>query len=132
MSDADVAFDATMSAALQSEAPITLTNLELGPWTYVCAVGEDQPSEMLVGQKARPGEGAFDYFIDAGSHWGDGPGKGALAFSYPDGVEVRPLADLAVNMGAPINICVPRERAVLVYKPDHGWAFSHTRTSNQR
>ena len=78
---------------------------------------------MLPGEKARPGENAFDEFIDAPFLAPGQAGGGALAFSYPDGVEVRPLSGLTINMGSAINRCVARQEAVLVAAPDSGWRF---------
>jgi len=77
---------------------------------------------MMDGQPPRDGEQALDSFIDAGSTY-FGPGVGALAFVYADGVEVRPLSDLAVNMGSALNTCVPRTGATLVSSPELGWHF---------
>jgi hypothetical protein len=123
MSDTDRAFDNAFSAAMKREQPIDLARLERGPWLRVCAVGEDRPASMLPGEKARSGENAFNEFID-GSFLASGEaGGGALAFRYPDGVEIRPLSGLLVSMGSPINRCVARQEAVLVLSPDAGWRF---------
>lgn len=122
MSETDHAFDVALSQELEQGNPIRLTKLEGGDWTKVCAVGEDRPSNMME-EKPRPGERAFHEFIDAGSFYFGGGGRGALAFVYPDGVEVRPLTDLIVNMGSPINTCVLRTDAGLVHSPELGWHF---------
>jgi hypothetical protein len=123
MSDADRAFDAAFSAAMERGLPIDLGRLETGPWSRVCAVGEERPAGMMPGEKARPGEDAFDELVDGAFLAPGGPGGGALAFSYPDGVEVRPLSGLTINMGSAINRCVARREAVLVTSPDMGWRF---------
>ncbi|MFZ0268737.1 hypothetical protein [Caulobacter sp.] len=123
MSDADRAFDTAFSAAMNRGLPIDLVALETGPWSLVCAVGEERPAGMMPGEKARLGEGAFDEFIDGAFLAPGDPGGGALAFRYPDGVEVRPLSHLTINMGSPINRCVARREAVLVNRPDTGWRF---------
>jgi hypothetical protein len=46
-----------------------------------------------------------------------------LAFRHPDGVEVRPLSGLTINMGSAINRCVERRDAILINTPDAGWRF---------
>ena len=124
MSAADRTFDQALSEALARKQPVNLTRLEPGPWIGVCAFGEDQARSMFArGATARPGERAFDSLIDPGSvYFGRSP-IGALAFAYPDGVEVRPLSDLLVSMGAPINRCVTRSEATLTWSPDWGWHF---------
>lgn len=123
MSAEDKAFDAAVSTALEGKTPIELTELEEGPWTLVCAVGEGRARHMFSADvTARPQERAFNSLIDAGSTW-FGPGVGALAFLYPDGVEVRPLSELAVNMGSTLNRCVTRSEAVLAWSPEGGWHF---------
>ena len=123
MSDADRAFDAAFSAAMARGRPIDLARLETGSWSRVCAVGEDHPSSMLPGERAHPGENAFDELIDGAFLPPGAAGGGALAFSYPDGVEVRPLSGLTINMGSAINRCVARREAVLVDSADAGWRF---------
>jgi hypothetical protein len=123
MSDADRAFDAALTAALARNRPIDLARLETGDWSRVCAIGEDRPASMFPGDRPRPGEAAFDTLIDAAFLPAGQAGGGALAFAYPDGVEVRPLSGLAINMGSSINRCVPRQAAVLVDTPDAGWRF---------
>ncbi len=123
MSAADEVFDAALSRALEQGGPINLADLERGDWATVCAVGEGRPSGMLEGRPRR-GEAAYDEFIDAGSFYFGRGGRGALAFVYPEGVEVRPLTELAVNEGSPINTCVPRTAATLVRSPESGWHFS--------
>lgn len=123
MSDADRAFDAAFSAAMTRGSPIDLTLLEPGPWSLVCAIGEARPAEMMPGEKPRPDERAFDELIDAPFLAPSQAGGGALAFRHPDGVEVRPLSGLTINMGSTINRCVTRRQAVLVASPDVGWRF---------
>ncbi len=123
MSQADRAFDSALTAALARGRPIDLTRLELGGWSRVCAIGEDRPASMFPGERPRPGEAAFDTLIDSGSLAAGQAGGGALAFAYPDGIEVRPLSGLAINMGSSINRCVPRQAAVLVDTPGAGWRF---------
>jgi hypothetical protein len=104
MSDADRAFDAALTAALVQDRPIDLTQLEPGGWSRVCAVGEDRPASMFPGERPRPGEAAFDTLIDAAFLPAGQADAGALAFAYPDGVEVR-------------------QTAVLVDTPEAGWRF---------
>jgi hypothetical protein len=123
MSQADRAFDAAFSAAMEDGHPIDLARLEAGSWSRVCAVGEERPAAMLPNEKPRPGEDAFDDLIDAPFLPPGEAGGGALAFSYPDGVEVRPLSGLTINMGSAINRCVTRRQAVLIDSPDTGWRF---------
>lgn len=121
MSVTDQGFDKAMSAALLAGRPIAVTALEQGDWGMVCVVGEDRPANMLPGHSARAGEEAFDSLIDAAAYW-SGPGS-AFAFLYGDGVEVRPVTDLHVNMGQPINRCVSREQAILIPDQEIGWRF---------
>ena len=123
MSDADHAFDKALTAALARNRPIDLARLETGDWSRVCAIGEDRPASMFPSERPRPGEAAFDTLIDPAFLPAGQAGGGALAFAYPDGVEVRPLSGLAINMGSSINRCVPREAAILVDTPDAGWRF---------
>ena len=123
MSQADLAFDTALTAALARDRPIDLALLEKGDWSQVCAIGEDRPSSMFPGGHPRPGETAFDTLMDAAFLAAGRAGGGALAFAYSDGVEVRPLSGLPINMGSAINRCVPREAAVLVDTPDAGWRF---------
>jgi hypothetical protein len=123
ISDADQAFDTAFTAAMARKQPIDLTRLETGAWFKVCAVGEDHPSSMFTGARARPGEAAFDTLVDPAFLSPGQLGAGALAFQYADGVEVRPLSGLAINMGSAINICVRRDAAVLIDSPDSGWRF---------
>ncbi len=123
MSDADRAFDAALTAALAQDRPIDLTQLEPGGWSRVCAIGEDRPASMFPGERPRPGEAAFDTLIDGAFLPAGQAGAGALAFAYPDGVEVRPVSGLTINMGSSINRCVPHQAAVLVDTPDAGWRF---------
>ena len=124
MSADDRIFDEALSKALERKQPVNLAQLERGAWIGVCAVGEGRARDMFArGARARPGERAFDSVIDAGSKVFPGPGVGALAFAYPDGVEVRPLSDLAVNMGEPINRCVNRADATLTWSSAWGWHF---------
>lgn len=130
MSDADRAFDAAFSAAMADGGPIDLIRLEPGPWSQVCAIGEARPSEMMPDEKPRPDERAFDELIDA-PFLAPGQAGGALAFSHPDGVEVRPLSGLTINMGSAINRCVTRRQAVLVASPDVGWRFRDDPVANQ-
>ncbi|WP_426012967.1 hypothetical protein [Caulobacter sp. DWR2-3-1b2] len=129
MSDADRAFDAAFTTALARHQPIDLARLETGDWFQVCAIGEDRPASMLPGQRPRPGEAAFDTLIDPAFLPAGQADGGALAYTHPDGVEVRPLSGLAINMGASINRCVPRKAAVLVDSPDTGWRFRDYPTS---
>lgn len=131
MSEADRAFDATFSAAMAHGGPIDLTRLEPGPWSQVCAIGEARPAEMMPDQKPRPDEQAFDELIDAPFLTPGQAGGGALAFRHPDGVEVRPLSGLTINMGSAINRCVTRREAVLVASPDVGWRFRDDRVDDQ-
>ena len=121
MSAADHAFDEAMSAALSEGAPLSVTSIEPGDWTMVCVVGEQRPADMLRGHAARPGEAAFESLFDAAAYW-SGPSS-AFAFLYADGVEVRPVNGLHVNMGEPINRCVERDQAVLVPNGEGGWRF---------
>ncbi|HWU14569.1 MAG TPA: hypothetical protein VN157_11225 [Caulobacter sp.] len=123
MSPADQAFDDALTAAMARDRPIDLTQLEAGDWSRVCAVGEDRAASMFPGEHARPGEAAFDTLIDAAFLPAHEAGGGALAFRHPDGVEVRPLSGLAINMGSPINRCVERQAAVLIDTPESGWRF---------
>ena len=121
MSAADDAFDKAISAALADDVPIAVAAIERGGWTRVCVVGEEQPAHMLPGYAARTGEDAFESLFDAAAYR-SGPSS-ALAFVYDDGVEVRPVNGLHVNMGQPINRCVSREQAILVRDGEGGWQF---------
>jgi hypothetical protein len=123
MSDADRAFDAALTAALVRSRPIDLAQLEAGDWSRVCAVGEDRPASMFPGERPRPGEAAFDTLIDPAFLPAGQAGGGALAFRHPDGVEVRPLSGLTINMGSAISRCVERRDAILINTPDAGWRF---------
>lgn len=120
-SAADRRFDAAFSKALSRNAAFDLAALEPGPWTLVCIVGEDKPSSMLPRSKARPGEAQFDTVFDAGESFGL-LGAGAVAFLYPDGVEVRPITGLAVSQDDRLSRCMPRAQAWLV-KDQYGWRF---------
>jgi hypothetical protein len=121
MSVADHAFDTAISVALAENQSIAVTSLEPGAWNTVCAVGEQRPSDMLRGYAARPGEQAFESLFDAAAYW-SGPSS-AFAFVYAEGVEVRPVNGFHVNMGQPINRCVPRAQSVLVRDGEGGWRF---------
>lgn len=89
----------------------------------VCVVGEDRASNMLPGQRPRRSEKAFEYLFDFAVYWpGSGPSS-VFAFLYPDGVEVKPVNGLHVNMGAPINRCVARDQAVLIDDGESGRRF---------
>ncbi len=101
--------------------PIHLFEMEPGGWTKVCVVGEERPADIMPGLAARRGEEAFESLFDASAYW-DGPSS-AFAFVYDDGVEVRPVSSLHVNMGQPINRCVSREEAILVRDAEGGWRF---------
>lgn len=121
MSAADYAFDEAISAALANGQSIAVTSIEPGDWKMMCVVGEGRPADMLPGHAGRPGEEAFESLFDAAAYW-SGPSS-AFAFLYNDGVEVRPVNGLNVNMGQPINRCVPRARAILVQDGEGGWQF---------
>lgn len=121
MSAADHAFDTAISAALSEGRSIAITSVEPGGWSVVCVVGEQRPADMLPEHVARPGEEAFESLFDAAAYW-SGPSS-AFAFLYDEGVEVRPVNGLHVNMGRPINRCVSREEAVLVRDGDGEWRF---------
>jgi hypothetical protein len=121
MSAADHAFDKAFSAALADDQPIAFTSIEPGDWSLMCVIGEDRPASMLPDQAARSGEEAFESLFDAAAFW-SGPSS-AVAFAYDDGVEVRPVNGFHVNMGEPLNRCVPRAQAVLVRDGGGGWRF---------
>lgn len=121
MSAADRVFDEALSKALSAGPPVAMTSLEPGGWEMVCVVGESRPSAMMPGQVARPGEEAFQTLFDAAAYW-RGPSS-AFAFLYSDGVEVRPVSGLHVNMGRPINRCVPEAQAILVRDREGEWRF---------
>lgn len=121
MSVADHAFDRAISVALAENQSIAVTSIEPDGWNMVCVVGEQRPSDLLRGYAARPGEGAFESLFDAAAYW-SGPSS-AFAFVYDEGVEVRPVNGLNVNMGQPINRCVPRAHSVLVRDGEGGWQF---------
>ncbi|WP_156377006.1 MULTISPECIES: hypothetical protein [unclassified Brevundimonas] len=121
MSVADHSFDKAISAALADGQPIAVTSMEPGGWTMVCVVGEQRPADMLPGQAALPGEEAFESLFDAAAYR-SGPSS-AFAFLYDEGVEMRPVNSINVNMGQPINRCVSREQAILVPDGEGGWRF---------
>jgi hypothetical protein len=118
---ADRRFDGAFSKALSRGVSFDLAALEPGPWTLVCIVGEDKASSMLPRFKARLGETQFDTVFDAGESFGL-LGAGAVAFVYPDGVEVRPITGLAVSQDGRLSRCVPRAEAWLV-NDKLGWRF---------
>jgi hypothetical protein len=117
----DRRFNRALSQALARRAPIDLAKLETGPWSRVCIVGEDKPSSMLPQFKPRPGEMEFDTVFDAGESFGL-LGGGAVAFVYPDGVEVRPITGMAVGDSSPLHRCIPRAQAWIIYD-QFGWRF---------
>ena len=121
MSVEDHAFDKAISAAMAGGQSFAVTSIEPGSWSTVCVVGEQRPAHMLPGHAARPGEEAFDSLFDAAAYW-TGP-SAAFAFVYDEGVEVRPLNGLHVNMGQPINRCVSRAQAILVSDGEGIWRF---------
>lgn len=121
MSAADHAFDKALSTELSEGYPISIVALEPKNWTLVCVVGEERPKDMLRNHTARPEERAFESLFDAAGYW-SGPSS-AFAFVYENGVEVRPVNGLHVNMGEPINRCVPRSEAILVQNGEGGWQF---------
>ncbi|MBL0968379.1 MAG: hypothetical protein IBJ02_04645 [Brevundimonas sp.] len=121
MSAADHAFDKAISAALARGQSIAITSIEPGGWSMVCVVGEQRPANMLPGHTARPGEEAFESLFDAAAYW-PGPSS-AFAFLYDEGVEVRPVNGLHVNMGRPINRCVSKAEAILVRDEEGEWRF---------
>lgn len=121
MSAADHTFDNAISAALAEGRSITITSIEQGDWSMVCVVGEGRPANMLPGHAARPGEEAFESLFDAAAYW-SGPSS-AFAFLDDEGVEVRPVNGLHVNMGRPINRCVSRGEAILVQDGEGEWRF---------
>jgi len=121
MSADDHAFDRAFSAALSDETAIAFAAIEPGQWSTVCVVGEQRPADLFPGQAARPGEQAFGKLFDAAAYWA-GPSS-ALAFLHANGVEVRPVNGLHVNLGEPINRCVSRAHAILVPDGQGGWRF---------